>query len=132
VRRLIAALTGLALVATGCSGSSGQVSSDCGVAVQRGGTTYSERGFTDAVATEVGKVGEVELAECHDTGPDPDGSVFTGHGAHVVAWTFAGQDPDQVLGIEAPESRWRILIADDVAAGDADRILAELTGDDSR
>lgn len=125
MHRLLAALTGLVLVASGCSGSSGQASADCGTSAQRGDTTYSGHGFTDDVAT---KLGEVELAECHDTGPDPDGSVFTGHGERVAAWSFEGQDPDDVLGIRATESRWLILIADDVSPEGVDKILKDLTG----
>jgi hypothetical protein len=117
-----------ALLLTGCDaqddGSGGTAAAlDCAMQVRLGGTVYVGYGYTAGKAT---RSGEVEVAECHDVGPDAAGSVFTTDSEAVPAFSFPGLPTDQVLGVRFDEDNLTVFVAESVAPAKRDRILEQL------
>jgi hypothetical protein len=127
MRRLVVAAAVLPLVVAGCSNGGGsQVTADCQTQIRvDDGMVFTAYGFTGQDAVEHGVA---EQADCRDSGPNAEGSVFDGSSPEVATWTFADYPPDVALGVRERQSRtFGVYIVDSVSAVERGRILQDLT-----
>jgi hypothetical protein len=114
----------LAVATVGCS----QSSADCAAQVRVAGVLYTSYGTTSRDAT---RHVEADEAQCHDVGPNADGSVFADNPEQVRTWTFEGYSPNDVLGVRYGNNGFGVFIAETVQPDERERIYAELSGAES-
>lgn len=68
-----------------------------------------------------------DVAECHDVGENPEGSVFMDDPRQVAVWSFHGYPLEQVLGVRRDENSYEVFVAESVPRADVDRIVGELS-----
>lgn len=113
------------LAVAGCGvGQSAQSAPDCTNRVRLDGRVYSGYGYTDRAGTEFAVA---DVAECHDTGESPEGSVFTDDPRQVPVWSFHGYPPRQVVGVRRDENSYEVFFAESVPRGDIELIVDELS-----
>ena len=113
------------LAVTGCdAGQAARSAADCVSRVRLDGRAYSGYGYTDHAATELAKA---DVAECHDLGEEPEGSVFTDDPRQVPVWSIRGYPPEQVVGVRRDENSYEVFVAESVPRADVDRIVEELS-----
>lgn len=119
------ALTTLAasLALVGCS-TDEPSTSDCTTQIKVGSTVYSSYGFVDRPAV---RHTSAERADCEDVGEDARGSVFPAEPEQVMAWTFPGFSPDEVVGLRFDESSFEVFIADPLPDGERERLFEQLS-----
>lgn len=86
---------------------------------------YTSYGTTSREAT---RHVDADEAQCHDVGPNADGSVFADNPEQVRTWTFEGYSPDEVLGVKYGKDAFGVFIADNVPLDERERIYSELSG----
>lgn len=109
-----------------CAGNGageGVSSQDCSAQVRQDGVVYTSYGYTDRHATEFGTADE---ADCHDVGPNAEGSVFSEDARQVTVWSFHGFAPARVLGVRFDKESFAVFVAESVPRGDIDAIVRDL------
>ncbi len=128
--RTTAALLVTLLLISGC-GTDGEDegTADCSAQVRLDGTVYTSHGFTspDYDASRATRIGDAEVADCHDVGEHAAGSVFTDDPREVAVWAFEGYRDDEVVGVRT-DGTFAVYVAETVPAKDRDRIFEELAG----
>lgn len=119
-------MSALTVAVAGCAGNGageGVSSQDCSAQVRRDGVVYTSYGYTHRHATEFGTADE---ADCHDVGPNAEGSVFSEDARQVTVWSFRGFAPARVLGVRFDKESFAVFVAESVPRGDIDAIVRDL------
>jgi hypothetical protein len=123
-RQALLALCALgALTVSSACGSSGQEASDCPTALRIGGATYTWNGSTEHAGVVEGVA---EVSSCDDQGRDARGIYFPRNPEHTTYLTFAGLDPDAVVGTRSDNGTVAYFLADRLAATEVARIQSQL------
>lgn len=96
---------------------------DCTSQIRTHGVIYTGYAYTQTRAVRYSTADE---ADCHDLGPDAEGSVFSDTPKQVAVWTFRGYSPDEVLGVRFDNKSFAVFVAESVAPHDRNRILQQL------
>jgi hypothetical protein len=123
----VAASVALLAVLAGCSADGSPDPApgtfDCAERIRFEGVTYSGRGYTEHDAT---RFAVADRAECHDTGPTPDGSVFEDDPEQVATWSFDDYPTQEVLAVRFDKGSFTVFVAETIPEGRAEEILADL------
>ena len=115
----------LVMVATaGCSQAGTKSAADCAAQIRVAGVVYTSYGTTNRQAMRHVAADE---AQCHDVGPNADGSVFADNPDQVRTWTFESYSPADVLGVKYDKDGFGVFIADNVPVDERERIYADLS-----
>ena len=110
------------LATSGCQ-EAATTAVDCQAQIRVDGATFTSYGSTQR---EAKRHGTADQAECHDTGLEPAGSVFSAEPPQMETWRFDGYPPAEVLGVRSVRDSFEVYVADSLPDDERDRILEEL------
>lgn len=117
------------LLVVGCAGKApgGHAAADCSTQVRLDDRVYTSYGYTDREGT---KLSVADRAECHDVGPDAEGSLFPEDPEQVTVWSFEGYSPERVVGVRFDSDSYAVFVADSVPRTESDQIFEALRPSD--
>jgi hypothetical protein len=124
-RHVLGAVTAVLALGAGCADDESAATADCQAQVRVDGEVYTGYAFTEQ--RPAARFATAEVAQCHDTGPDAPGSVFTGDGDEVAARSVPGHDREDVLAVRFDARLWEIYFSDSVSPSDREDIARELS-----
>lgn len=114
----------LALTVAGCAiDGTSHALGDCSAQVRSAGVTYTAYGYTER---EAHPYSLADVADCRDSGEDAEGSVFSEHPERVTTWSFAGYEPEEVLGVRFDANTFAVFVADTLPEAERDHIFRDL------
>jgi hypothetical protein len=121
------AAASLALAVAACAESDVEpvTTADCGLQIRFNGVIYDGWVYTEQEGAT--RLGTADQAECHDFGPNAEGSVFPDDPRRVAVWAFDGYTPEEVVGVRFDRDSFVVYVN-----GSTPRHRAELISEQFR